>query len=342
MKNKILLLAVPVLLASCALRRPAGTFDIKKIPSTPDYSSLDHWAAHPDKTDPSDQLPDGMDAPERADLADVFFIHPTTYTVKRGNEDWNAHIDDQELNKKTDRTSIRLQSSAFNGAGKVWAPRYRQAHVHAFYSEDKASADRALDLAYQDVRKAFETFLKLRPDKERPIIIAGHSQGAWLGRRLVQEWFDGTPLSDKLIVAYLIGIRVPLENFRMIVPCEDEDDLSCLAGWRSFKKGFEPKWLEKEQNVLVTNPLTWERNGDWADRTENLGGIYTDMEVRENWVGAGIHQSILWTDKPRFPGSFLFFTRNYHAGDINLFYLNIRKNAIRRAEAWYQNAESNE
>jgi hypothetical protein len=38
--------------------------------------------------------------------------------------------------------------------------------------------------------------------------------------------------------------------------------------------------------------------------------------------------------KPRFPGSFLYRIRNYHIGDINLFYLNIRHNVETRLKGY--------
>src|SRR4029079_12452954 len=95
---------------------------------------------------------------------------------------WNAPLDD--VGETAFRTSIFLQSqaSAFNGVGEIWAPSYRQAAYGAFLlkSED---AQKALDLAYGDVAAAFDQFVREAGD--RPIILAGHSQGALhLERRL--------------------------------------------------------------------------------------------------------------------------------------------------------------
>lgn len=337
MKKFALIFITLLFLASCA-RKPSGVFDIRRLPTEPDYSSLDSWGAHPDKEDPSDRVPDGIGKVKGEILADVFFIHPTTYTGREmGQNQWNASLSDGRLNRKTNNTTILLQSSAFNGVGPVWAPRYRQAHLKAFFTKDTTTAKKALDLAYRDVKKAFETFLKTRPDPERPIIIAAHSQGAFHGRRLIREVFDGSPMSEKLVAAYLAGYRVPKDMFEMISPCRGPDDTGCLTSWRTFKKGYKPEWLEKEDGIIVTNPLTWTNTPEWVPNTENEGGVYTTLDpVRKNWVGAGIHQTILWSDKPRFPCSFLLFSRNYHAGDINLFYMNIRNNAIERARQWHR------
>ena len=50
-------------------------------------------------------------------------------------------------------------TSAFNGCCDVYAPRYREANIFAYYGE----ADRreeVLNFAYQDVKRAFEFYLE--------------------------------------------------------------------------------------------------------------------------------------------------------------------------------------
>jgi hypothetical protein len=56
---------------------------------------------------------------------------------------------------------------------------------------------------------------------------------------------------------------------------------------------------------------------------------------------AQVFGGILWITKPKFPGAFLYRTSNFHSGDINLFYIDIRENAILRAKTFVQqNASS--
>jgi hypothetical protein len=50
---------------------------------------------------------------------------------------------------------VRSQASAFNQVAEIWAPKYRQAAFGAFLLKS-ADANRALDLAYGDVERAFE------------------------------------------------------------------------------------------------------------------------------------------------------------------------------------------
>jgi len=45
---------------------------------------------------------------------------------------------------------------------------------------------------------------------------------------------------------------------------------------------------------------------------------------------------MLWIDKPKFFGNFLYNTKNYHAGDFNIFYMNIRENVQQRINAFWK------
>ena len=49
-------------------------------------------------------------------------------------------------------------ASPFNAASEIWAPRYRQATMGAFLT-DQPEGQQAIDAAYTDVRKAFRFFL---------------------------------------------------------------------------------------------------------------------------------------------------------------------------------------
>lgn len=70
--------------------------------------------------------------------ADVFFLHPTSYLDGKKHNTWNAALNDEKINKKTDLGSILYQASLFNNVGKIYAPRYRQAHLYAFFPKTQA------------------------------------------------------------------------------------------------------------------------------------------------------------------------------------------------------------
>jgi hypothetical protein len=300
----------------------------------PDYSLDTYWAASPFKKDPSDSIPFPLQASYRKDSSvDVFFLHPTTFGSRKDTA-WNADINDPQVNARTDYTTILYQASAFN-AYRVFAPRYRQANIRAYFTKDTANALRAFELAYQDIADAFRYYLE-HYNGGRPIIIASHSQGSTHAERLLKEFFDGKPLQHQLVAAYVIGMAIPKSSFRSLTACSDSSMTGCLVGWRTFEKGFEPEFVKLEKgNSLVTNPLNWTTDSTYADKSMNMGAVLSKFNtVIPGVTDAQIHGGVLWIHKPHFPGSIFYRSKNYHIGDINLFYVNIRENLITRIRAF--------
>ena len=333
--DKILLFIFLVLiLSSCAGPRPL-VFQQTPIPDEPDYSKDSQWAALPWVSDNADLSPDPS-LPNNQDDAkvDVFYIHPTTLTAKKAKKQWNARLNDIKLNEKTDKTAIKYQASSMNGAGKVYAPRYRQAHINSYYTRDTLSANKAFDLAYSDITKAFDYYLE-HYNKGRPFIIAAHSQGTQHAGRLIKERIEGTLLKDRLVVAYLVGMPVPLGYFEDIPLCEEPMEIQCFCSWRSYKRGHYPDDYIPDEPIAINNPLSWKTNNDIVPKKYNEGAVLQNFnKIRPEIVDAEIHDGLLWMNKPKFPWSFLFFTKNYHIGDYNLFYVNIRNNAILRTKSY--------
>ena len=304
----------------------------------PDYALMDHWAAHPWKKDPSDSLPQDLEKEMRDSVADVFFIYPTTYTGERTN--WNAAIDDEALNNKTDYSSILYQSSAFNQQSRVFAPRYRQGHYSAFFI-DSSERISVFDTAYADLKIAFQYYLD-HYHKDRPIILAGHSQGALMTIRLLKDFFDGKPLYDRLVAAYIIGWPVARNSFGEIRVCEDSIQTGCFCSWRTYRKGYLPRYVQMEREPsFVTNPLNWTITSEYASRKQNRGSVLRNFSRLVPYTtDAQVNENVLWVNKPRFKGSFLLRTRNYHIADINLFYLNLRQNVAQRLQAFQRSKQA--
>ncbi len=337
--NKILVFASTILISlcfACGSVRPKEPFDLAKAPPVPDYSDLENWAAHPDKKDPADQTPcpDMKDGQSGA-AVDVFFLHPTTYTgALRSQRDWNAAVDDAATNKKTDDGTILFQASIFNGAGRIFAPRYRQAHLNAFFTKDKVSAQKALELAYEDTKAAFEYYLA-HWNHGRPFIIAAHSQGSRHALYLLRDYVEGKPLEQQLVAAYLVGWPVGQKFFKQLKPCNAPDETDCYCTWRTWEREFGLKHAF-ERDIVCTNPLLWTtEEGKYAPKSANKGGVVRPFcAVRPQIVDAEVYRGVLLCSRPKFPGSFFFRTKNYHIGDLNLYYMNVRENAEARVKAY--------
>ncbi len=310
-------------------------FDSSKIPTEPDYKALKNWAALPQIKDFSDSIPKHFRAKSRGfeGKVDVFFIHPTTFTHKPKNSyQWNADVEDIELNLKTDKTTILNQASAFNGSCNVYAPRYRQAHYYSFLTDNPNDKEAALGVAYSDVRKAFLYYLE-HWNQGKPIIIASHSQGTVHAKKLLKEFFDGQPLQKKLIQAYLIGIATLPDTFEYIKPSESASDLGKFVSWNTYAKNYYPEYYAKGLNRAVcTNPLTWKISDGFAPKEANKGGISYGFKFVKNFADAENHQGLLWINKPYVAGRVFLKNKIWHFADINLFWMNIRENVALRIE----------
>ena len=306
----------------------------------PDYTKLEFWAAHPDKWDPSDSVPAPLKNATGNKSADVFFLHPTTFTDEKFSEQGNADIDDPYLNKKTDYGSILYQASVFNETCRVYAPRYRQAHLQMYYTTDTAKALAAFELAYQDIKAAFENFLSTR-DPDKPFIIASHSQGTTHAKRLLKEYLDGTPLQKKLVAAYILGIAVEKTLFANLPLCRDSTSTGCFISWRTYREGYEGRYVSKtDTSIAVINPLLWTPDPAHAGRDMQKGAVlYKFNKIYPHTQGSRISGNALWISKPHFPGSVFYVTKNYHAGDFNLFYLDIREDVARRVNYFKRKQE---
>ena len=330
--NKIilLLLTLAASFTSCTKKNYASlpAYQFKSVDAKPHYNDLHYWAAHPYKWDTSDSIPKPFKATYLKDSSvDVFFIHPTTLISKKDNR-WNATIDDSVLNATTDYVAILYQASAFNNGTRVFSPRYRQAHLNAFFDKNKLKAAQAFNIAYEDVKAAFVYYLK-KFNNNRPIIIAAHSQGTLHAGRLLKEFFDGKPLQNKLVCAYVIGMPTPQDYFTNIKPCTSATSTGCFVGWRTYKKNYiDTAYIAKETfKSIVCNPLSWTLDTNYVTNIKNEGGILKNFnKLKPAVIDAQIHQNILWCNRPHFFGSIFIRQKNYHVGDINLFYANIRHN----------------
>ena len=142
------------------------------------------------------------------------------------------------------------------------------------------------------------------------------------------------------MVVYAVGFPIHIDNYKRLRPCVNKYETGCICSWRSFKKGYSGKYLNYGQPIVNTNPLDWSIEQDvYVDKSKNLGSVLDDIGKAPvpGLSGAQIHKDILWVDKPKFKGSFLFLARNFHRGDYNIFYMNVRENAIQRLGAYWRN-----
>ena len=266
---------------------------------------------------------------------DVFFVYPTLLTDKK-DPLWNADVNRADLRKDVIEQSVKYQASAFAKAGNLYVPFYRQSHYKIYVSPYDKQEEGSRMIAYQDVKAAFEYFLK-HYNQGRPIIIASHSQGSIMCGMLLQEFFDGTPLQKQLVAAYVPGVKFQDNKFKSLKKMDEPLATGGYVSWNTYKrKNYPPAYEKWYKGAITTNPVTWD-NATEATFDQHLGVLNTDGKIYPNALRLEVVDGLVWSSVPKIPKRFfLSFIKNYHFADINLFWKNIEQNAVNRVNAWYQ------
>lgn len=339
---------------------PKDEFDLSPPPGAPDYRDERAWAALPTRRDDADATPIGMRNRQSDAPADVFFIHPTTYYSR---DSWNQPLGDERADRATDFT-LRAQASAFNNSARVYAPYYRQMSLAGYVSASDADRDKALDLAYGDVRAAFKAYLQ-HYSNGRPFIIAAHSQGSGHGLRLVSELMSDLSadpaLRKRLIAAYLIGAPVPRDSLQRTIPgvplCDAPQQTGCVVFYNSVEADEDrPKRFERVRawypdgyrtverpSLLCVNPVTWRADDVASPASAHLGSVHAEPrrplpEPQAGRLSAQCRDGLLSVTLPDGEWRNFWFGGDQHVNDYQLFYMDIRANAAQRVAAMSRGA----
>ena len=322
---------------------PGQSFALLPAPFAPEYTRLDAWAVLP--KDPMKKV-------------DVFFITPTLYF---SGEHWNAPIDAGVVDQRIKSVIQPLYAAPFSTSANLFLPRYRQAAPYTFMSSSE-DGRKARELAYHDVKAAFDNFLAARNEK-RPFIIAGYGQGALYGLRLLAEMpKDAT---KRMIAAYLLEAALPTDTIAAMVPsiplCAGPDLTGCIIAWHSSRQGGRGDMAT--QNALVwspgggfdvtrgrplacVNPLTWTVSGRAGGRDMNYGAAELEpnnpagINIVHNATGADCWNGLLFIDID--PDPVFFWTgpryEDLFPSKVNPFFSDIRANVQSRIESFLAQA----
>lgn len=331
---KILLVFVTLIVLSSCKSTVIPVFSSQQSPIAPNYNNTSAWAilphTYPEKLKRWQTTTNTLHA-------DVFYIYPTL-NIDKNDLRWNVPVSDSIQNKKVINKAVYFQASAFLNAGKLYVPYYRQAHLRSYSNYEKGGED-ALNIAYTDIKEAFKVYLQ-HYNKNRPIIIAAHSQGTTHAIKLLKDFFDGKSLQDKLVAAYIPGIAIKKGEFKHIHLMKKPSEVGGFVTWNTYKKNFYPKnYDEWFKGTEVSNPITWDESSI-SSRSDHKGFLFSNGKLYTLALKVMVKDGLLWTSLPHFPYRiFMLGKKRYHEGDINLFWEDIRKNASLRVKMYLKREE---
>ncbi|HAN88596.1 MAG TPA: hypothetical protein DCQ48_04530, partial [Erythrobacter sp.] len=220
---------------------------------------------------------------------------------------------------------------------------------------DRPEAQQAIDAAYADVAQAFDYFLdSIAADK--PIVLAGHSQGASHILRLLQEKVAGTPVAERVAAVYAPGWPISVEHDLPVLPfpaCAAPGQPQCLLAWSAFSDDGDADMIMRRYEatvgydgeprgdgpILCVNPITGGTNGA-APASANLGTLVPDDTLSKGELVTGAvparcgDNGLLYIGDPPELGQGVLPGGNYHVYDIPLFWKNVQEDVIARVRAW--------
>lgn len=215
------------------------------IPQTPNYKDTTMWY-----TVKGDTTGNG---------ADVFYIVSTWEVDWKTEEGDTCHYADVWNRKHRDHMSIEIsRASEYMADGNnFYAPYYRHTTIEAFTSRNEDTITRRTRLSMDDVKKAFDHFVKHR-DKKRPLIIAGFSQGGLATVELLKHMNERSAKS--LAAAYVLGYKVTARDTaecKRIRASKDSADIGVTICYNTVK---DVKYINPTisgGNTMCINPVNW-------------------------------------------------------------------------------------
>ncbi|MGE3073410.1 MAG: DUF3089 domain-containing protein [Dehalococcoidia bacterium] len=228
---------------------PAGSTPVPGV--TPvDYSADANWLCRGTVDDLCSQsrtvevLSAGLHAEERTTVAaaettvDCFYVYPTVSTDSGVNSDLEPGA--------AERGVIIAQAAPFSSACRVFAPLYRQLTITALTSGKFGDAT-GVATAYGDVVAAWEYYLA-HDNNGRRVVLIGHSQGATVLKRLIQDHIDSdAAVRGHLAAAFLLGTAVSVPSgsdvggdFQNIPACGSATQMGCVIAYSTFNEASPP------------------------------------------------------------------------------------------------------
>ena len=290
------------------------------------YSNLENWAYFAEGSGP----------------VDLFLIAPLVDV----NNEFNMSLSDDKTKAKF-LGALNMERGIYEELTRMYSPYYRQKAM-VFYMKPeikKEDEKKYTEIAYADIKAAFSYYLE-HENNNRPLILAGFSQGAEMCYYLLRDFFDNEELYSRLVAVYAIGMPLTVEmteKFPYIKPAQTSDDLGVVITFGSEAPDFQDGsiFYPKDIKAHAINPLNWRTDSTPADKNLNLGACFTDYsgditsEIK-NFCGGYLDTErgvikvtgIISADYP--PVVPFLPEGSYHVYDYLFFYRNLQENVKTR------------
>ncbi len=275
---------------------------------------------------------------------DLFLIAPTV-DIK---DEYNMSMDDEET-KKSFLGALNMERGIYEDSTRMFAPYYRQGAMKIYSLTPEEREPYLLD-AYEDIAAAFEYYLE-NENHDRPVALAGFSQGADMCYRILEDYFADEKMQEKLVAVYAIGwpcTKELVERFPQIRPATSETDtgvvisIDCEAG-----EVTDTFIIPKKTKAYTINPLSWKTDTEPADKSLNTGACFTDYD-------ANIYKEVkglcgCYIDKDRgvikvtdvspddYPAVIPGLPEGaYHIYDYQFFFRNLQENVKNRVDKYLE------
>jgi hypothetical protein len=283
---------------------------------------------------------------------DVFFIYPTAW--RAAGKYPISDINNPEM-RQWARYYLKFRATAFETAGNIFAPYYRQ--LDALFANETGSAQKAYKyfkgVPKTDIIAAFDFYIK-NLNNGRPFILAGHSQGSVMIREILFDYMKKNPdVYKRMIAAYAIGVAMLKEDYAKnphIKPATSKDDIGVVISYNTEAPVVEaPGNPLSTPSAVLINPISWNITDEPANKNKNIGSLLANKDNKaikiKHLADAKINpargtiicstvEREQWSSSPESRAYFPLGV--FHENDIPLYYYNLRKNAENRVKRYFK------
>jgi len=238
---------------------------------------------------------------------DCFVVYETVDMSMEPGNTLEPSATDEAVLEALYRNGVRLR-----GTCRMYAPLYRQMTLGTYYDDDPWEDTPYFEMAYGDIADAFDHYMRDH-NQGRDIVLIGHSQGAHVLARLMEDEIDGdAALRGQLISALLIGpgerVYVPDGelvggNFETIPLCSSANDTGCVIAFDSLpfvgasaEVAAASKQLPTGYTRACVNPASFDNQ-----RAALAGAAFSRSSV---WAPQALNDAPVTTEWVSYPEAF--------------------------------------